>query len=143
MRGRRKITDKDYERLLEFRAGLRRFLKWSERQAAQAGLSPMQHQLLLAIRGHGEGNGPTIGDVARHLLVKHHSAVELVDRAEAAGLVQRVSNPEDKGRTVRLRCTDEGLRRLQALTAATLEELARAEPHLTSLWDGLEPHDAE
>ena len=76
----RRIDDADYRRLLEFRTGLRRFLHWSEEQARAAGVTPAQHQLLLAIRGH-DGAGPTIGDVADYLLLRHHSAVGLVDRA--------------------------------------------------------------
>src|SRR5919108_2566777 len=60
----RRIGDADYQRLLEFRTGLRRFLHWSEEQAQAAGVSPAQHQLLLAIRGHADARGPTIGDVA-------------------------------------------------------------------------------
>src|SRR5919198_3816810 len=82
-------TDEDYRHLLELRTGLRRFLRWSEEQAQAAGVSPAQHQLLLAIRGHPDPRGPTIGDVAEYLLLRHHSAVGLVNRAQAAGLVER------------------------------------------------------
>ena len=57
-------SNEDYRRLLELRTGLRRFLRWSERQAQAAGLTPAQHQLLLAIRGHPDPRGPTVGDVA-------------------------------------------------------------------------------
>src|SRR5436190_90484 len=96
-------TDADYRRLLELRDGLRRFQHWSEVQAKDAGLTAAQHQLLLAIRGHG--SAPSVSDVAAHLLLKHHSAVELVDRAERAGLVHRVADPDDQ-RVVRLALTD-------------------------------------
>jgi DNA-binding MarR family transcriptional regulator len=81
----RPLEQRDYERLLAFRTGLRRFLRWSGQQAQAAGLTPVQHQLELAIRGHPDPGGPTVGDVAGYLLVRHHSAVELIDRAEAAG----------------------------------------------------------
>jgi DNA-binding MarR family transcriptional regulator len=64
-------TDQDYQRLLELQTGLRRFLRWSGQQASAAGLTPAQHQLLLAIRGHPDPRGPAIGDVANHLLVRH------------------------------------------------------------------------
>ena len=74
------LTDHDYERLLAFRTDLRRFLRWSEQEAAAAGVTPAQHQLLLAIRGNPDPSGPTIGDVAEALLLPHHSAVGLVDR---------------------------------------------------------------
>src|SRR5512133_1292390 len=104
-----RIADADYERLLEFRTGLRRFLRWSEEQAQAAGVSPAQHQLLLAIRGHPDVRGPTIGDVAEYLLLRHHSAVELIDRAEGAGLVRRRQDRDDH-RVVRLELTGRGAR---------------------------------
>jgi DNA-binding MarR family transcriptional regulator len=126
----------EYERLLRFRTGLRRFLRWSAEQAAAAGLTPAQHQLLLAVRGHPDPRGPTVGDVAGYLLLRHHSAVELIDRAQAAGLLERHADRDDS-RTVRLRLTRSGRKRLDTLTAAHLEELARLEPELHSLWDGL------
>jgi DNA-binding MarR family transcriptional regulator len=125
-----------YERLLRFRTGLRQFVRWSAEQAALAGLTPAQHQLLLAVRGHPDRRGPTIGEVAGYLLLRHHSAVELVDRAQAAGLIERQADPDD-GRAVRLRLTARGEERLQALTTAHLEELARLESQLHSLWAGL------
>jgi DNA-binding MarR family transcriptional regulator len=131
------VTDRDYRQLLEFRTGLRRFLRWSADLAAGAGLTPAQHQLLLAVRGHPDPGGPTISDVAGYLLVRHHSVVQLVDRAEAAGLVRRVPDPED-ARAVRLSLTAEGARRLERLTAATTAELARVGPGLSRLWSGLD-----
>lgn len=95
------------ERLLAFRTGLRRFLRWSQDQVAAVGMTPAQHQLLLAVRGHPQPAGPTIRDVAGHLLVHHHSAVELVDRAVAAELVERRQGAGD-ARAVRRRRTAEG-----------------------------------
>lgn len=127
----RRLSDHDFTRLLDFRDGLRQFLHWSEQQAAGAGLTPAQHQLLLVARGHSPA--PSLRDVAGHLLLRHHSAVELVDRAEAAGLVRRSADPND-GRVVRVVLTDEGTRRLDALAAAHLEELSRVGPRLASLW---------
>jgi DNA-binding MarR family transcriptional regulator len=136
----RRLDDADYARLLEFRTGLRRFLRWSEQQAAAAGLTPAQHQLLLAIRGHqgadGAGEVPTIGDVADHLLLRHHSAVELIDRAVAAGLVERRPDPVDQ-RQVRLVLTAAGAQRLEHLSALHLEELTRLGSALRPLTDGL------
>jgi DNA-binding MarR family transcriptional regulator len=119
----RQLSSADYEQLLRFRTGLRRFLRWSEEEAAAVGLTPAQHQLLLAIRGHADATAPTIGDVADALLVRHHSAVGLVDRAEAAGLVRRRVDRDD-ARVVRLALTPAGARRLAHLTTAHLEELA-------------------
>jgi len=128
------LDDSEYARLLGFRDGLRRFLRWSEQQAREAGLTPAQHQLLLAIRGH-EGH-PTIGDIADHLLLRHNSAVELIDRAEGAGLVRRVPDAEDH-RVVHVRLTQSGARRLAALSAAHLEELERLAPQVKPIWKGL------
>ena len=130
-------SDGDYQRLLEFRTELRRFLRWSEEQAAAAGLTPAQHQLLLVVRGHGGERGPTIGDVADSLLLRHHSAVELVDRAEAAGLVTRVADPDDL-RVVRLDLTADAAARLEQLSARHLDELARLTAGLGPLVAGLD-----
>lgn len=131
------LDQQDYERLLAFRTGLRRFLSWSGQQAEAAGITPAQHQLLLAIRGHPDPRGPTIGEIAGYLLVRHHSAVELIDRAATAGLVARRADSED-GRTVRIALTGDGRKRLERLAAAHLEELDRMTSQLHTLWAGLE-----
>jgi DNA-binding MarR family transcriptional regulator len=131
------LDQQDYERLLAFRTGLRRFLSWSGQQAEAAGITPAQHQLLLAVRGHPDPRGPTIGEIAGYLLVRHHSAVELIDRAVTAGLVARRADSED-GRTVRVALTADGRRRLERLAAAHLEELDRMTSQLHTLWAGLE-----
>ncbi len=125
-------TDKDYERLLAFRTRLRRFDQWSRQAAAAHGLTHAQHQLLLAIRGHSGPPGPTIGDVAESLLVKHHTASELVDRTQALGLVQRVRDEGDH-RRVLLRLSEAGLAVLRQLTDVHLEELRRLAPLLGEL----------
>ena len=132
------LATSDYRRLLRFRDGLRTFLKWSEEQAQTAGMTPAQHQLLLAIRGHPGEDAPTIGDVAEHLLLQHHSAVGLVDRAEKAGLVRRSPDREDH-RIVRLSLTSKSRRLLERISAANLEELHRLASHIRPLWEGLEP----
>ena len=134
----RDLDDAEYRRLLQFRIGLRRFLHWSEEQAERAGLTPAQHQLLLAIRGHDGEQGPTIGDVAGYLLLRHHSAVGLVDRAEKAGLVQRQEDSGDR-RVVRLRLTAQGSHLLQQLTSLHLEEIQRLSPRIQEISHGLEP----
>jgi DNA-binding MarR family transcriptional regulator len=130
-------SDEDYRRLLELRTGLRRFLRWSERQATAAGVTPAQHQLLLAIRGHPDPRGPTIGDVAGYLLLRHHSAVGLVDRAERAGLLGRTQDSANLS-AVRLRLTEKGSRQLEALSELHLEELAHLAPTMHALWDALD-----
>ena len=122
------LGDAEYRDLLAFRTAIRRFLHWSEERATALGVTPAQHQLLLAIRGH-EGGSPTIGDVAGSLLLRHHSAVGLVDRAVAADLVERRSDPEDH-RLVRLHLTTLGARRLRQLSGLHLAELRRVMPAL-------------
>jgi len=134
----RHLDDADYRRLLQFRTGLRRFLHWSEEQAERAGLTAAQHQLMLAVRGHDGHQGPTIGDVAGYLLLRHHSAVGLVDRAVKAGLVERHEDPEDR-RVVRLRLTEHGAQTLQRLATLHLEEIKRLAPRIRDLEQGLEP----
>ena len=129
-----KLKDADFARLLAFRDGLRRFQRWSEERAKAVGLTAAQHQLLLAVRGHGPA--PSIREVAEHLLLRHHSVVELVDRAAAAGLVERVHDPKDQ-RVVRLRLTKTGAERVEALAEAHFEELSRLRPRFDSLWDHL------
>ena len=117
-----RLTQRDFERLLEFRVALRRFQRWSEDQAQAAGVTHVQHQLLVAIKGHAGDMPPTVGDLAGYLLLRPHSTVELVDRAEAAGLVERAPDSDD-GRVVRVRLTTEGERILQQLTSAHLDRL--------------------
>jgi uncharacterized protein YeaO (DUF488 family) len=92
----------------------------------------------LAIRGHSDPRGPTIGEVADYLLLLHHSAVGLVDRADAAGLVIRTRDDDDR-RVVRLRLTADGAERLEALSALHLEEIKRLAPQLPGSWEGLAP----
>jgi DNA-binding MarR family transcriptional regulator len=120
----RRPTQAQYEELLGFRTTLRRFLHWSEQQAGAAGLTPAQHQLLLAIKGHGVDPPPSVGDLADHLVSKHHSVVELIDRAVEGGLVERHRDPTD-ARVVRLALTPLGEERIEGLTRLTLEELRR------------------
>jgi DNA-binding MarR family transcriptional regulator len=117
-----RLTRRDFERLLEFRVALRRFQRWSEDQAQTAGLTHVQHQLMVAIKGHPGDMPPTVGDLAGYLLLQPHSAVELVDRAEAAGFVERMPDPDD-GRVVRVRLTATGERILRELTPEHLDRL--------------------
>lgn len=122
-------SDKDYERLLAFRTLLRQFDHWSTAAAEEHGLTHSQHQLLLAVRGHRNGDGPTIGDLAAYLLIKPHTASELAARVQAMGLVERTRDSGDS-RVVRLRLTPEGQERLGRLTKVHLEELRRLGPLL-------------
>jgi DNA-binding MarR family transcriptional regulator len=131
------LSDDDYRRLFAFRSSLRRFLHWSEQEAQAHGVTAAQHQLLLAIAGSGDQQGPTIGDIAEALLLKHHSAVGLIDRAEAGGLVRRTADPRDH-RVVRLALTARGRKRLEVLSRAHLEELHRIAPALEALLRSVE-----
>jgi DNA-binding MarR family transcriptional regulator len=131
------LVEDDYRTLLQFRTELRRFLHWSEQQARDAGLSPAQHQLLLAVRGHPDAKGPTVNEVAEHLVLRQNSAVELIDRAEAAGYVNRVPDPSDR-RIVHIRLTPAARGRLTRLAKAHLEELRRLGPRIHGLVAGLD-----
>ena len=125
----------DYASLLEFRTALRRFNHWSELQAKAVGLTHAQHQLLLAVKGHRGSQEPTIGDVADYLLLRHHSAVELVNRAQAGDLIERHRDTSD-GRIVRLRLTSKGEKCLEQLTALHVAELQQLGPLLQDVIDG-------
>jgi DNA-binding MarR family transcriptional regulator len=132
------VSDEDYHHLLRFRTGMRRFERWSEQQSQSVGLTGAQHQLLLAVRGHPDRRGPTVAEVSEYLLLRHHSVVELVDRAESAGLLRRASDPEDR-RLARLRLTSRGSALLGRLSRTHLDELARLDGPVRELWRGLEP----
>jgi DNA-binding MarR family transcriptional regulator len=119
----RPLRDEDYQSLLAFRTELRGFLRWSEQAAHDAGLTPSLHQLLLVVRGHLAPDGPTIGQAAEELHIRHHSAVELAQRAQNAGLLRRERDPVDH-RQVHLTLTDHGRAQLESLTR---EHLARIE----------------
>ena len=122
-------TDEQYQRLLAFRTALRRFDQWSRAAAEAHGLTHAQHQLLLAVRGSTADGGPSIGEVSEALLVRHHTATELIDRTQQLGLVERVRSAED-ARRVQLRLTAQGHQVLEALTEVHLEELRSLGPLL-------------
>ena len=123
------LSREDYQNLLAFRSALRRFLAWSQGKAGEVGLPPAQYQLLLAIRGHPGDQDPTVGDVAGHLLLKPHSAVELISRAEKAGLVERWIDENDR-RLTRVRLSADGHRRLDELAPTHIHELRQLAPVL-------------
>jgi DNA-binding MarR family transcriptional regulator len=132
------VIPAEYENLLAFRTGLRQFLHWSHSQAQAVGLTPAQHQLMVAVKGHTGDRDPAISDLARYLLLRHHSAVELIDRAAAAGLVERYADARD-GRITRVQLTADGETRLGRLTPAHLDELRTLAPvldHLVDRWRG-------
>jgi DNA-binding MarR family transcriptional regulator len=114
----------DFENLLAFRVTLRRFQRWSEDRAGAAGLTHVQHQLLVAIKGHPGGRPPSVRELADYLLLQSHSVVGLVDRAEGAGFVRRRTDPDD-ARVVRVELTGEGDRLVTELTKVTLTEMRK------------------
>ncbi|RUV85285.1 MarR family transcriptional regulator [Mesorhizobium sp. M1A.F.Ca.IN.020.32.1.1] len=132
------ISQADYQRLSEFRYLIRRFLEFSQLQANEAGLTPRQHQALLAIKGYPGGGPVAVGDLAERLRLRHHSAVELVNRLSEAGLVARDQDKADH-RRVLLQLTPLADDRLAELSAAHLDELARIEPMLKRLLSRQEP----
>ena len=116
-------SQSDIRNLARFRYALRRFLYFSEQVARRVGLTPQQHLLLLGVAAFTDKDSATIGDIADFLQVRHHSAVGLVDRAEAAGLVRREVNPDDQ-RVVCVSLTSDGSRKLRMLTDLHHKELA-------------------
>lgn len=115
--------------LAEFRYELRRFLHFSERAALEAGIQPKQHQLLLQVAGAPENMAVTIAYVAERLGLKHNSAVELVDRSESEGLLERKADPQDRRRAI-LRVTRKGRQLLSRLTGDHARELNERAPQL-------------
>ena len=136
MGGSQELSDDDYRRLAELRHGQRRFLHWSAEEARRVGLTATQHQLLLGIRAWPRVEGPTIGDIADFLYIRHHSAVELVDRAELAGFIAR-QRDETHPAIVRVTLTKAGDTTLRALTESHLRELAELAPTMSALWDAV------
>jgi len=116
---RRVATDSDYRALSEFRYQIRRFLYLGDQIARAAGMEPKQYQLLLAIRGIPEGADPTVGALAERLRLRHHSAVELINRAEKKGFVERSRD----GARVFVRLTRKGERILAKAVKQRLQEL--------------------
>lgn len=119
-----KIADVDYRVLLVFRTALRRYLQWSSEESARLGLTSQQHQLLLALRAHPGPTPPSVRELSEYLLIRHHSAVELVNRVEAAGLLIREVDPSDQ-RVARLRLTPAGESLIEQLSETHLTELQR------------------
>lgn len=134
------LTHEQYEQLLRLRTGLRHFLHWSEEQAVEHGLTPAQHQLLLAVRGSNAQRGPTIGELSRALVLRHHSVVGLVDRAQSAGLVTRQRDPA-RHSLVHVRLTARGKKALRGLALAHLREISELAPAIQALWQAIAAMD--
>lgn len=125
------LTDADYGALADFRFALRQFQAFSDDKASQMGLTPQQHQALLALRA-APVEQATVGFVARRLLLKPHSATGLVDRLEKLGLVTRSPTAVD-GRRIQLLLTPRALDLLANLSAAHRDEIRRLRPLLDEL----------
>lgn len=126
------VTKAEYEMLAAFRYTLRQFLRFSEEAAQAVGLTPQQHQALLAVMGFPERDRITIGELAERLQIQHHSTVGLVDRLEAQGLLTR-EPAEDDRRQVYVRLAPAGLELLARLSSAHKEELRRISPQLNEM----------
>ena len=131
------LTSKDFQALAAFRAALRQFVRFSEEAARDAGLTPQQHQALVAIRGHVGNEPPTVGELAEALQVKHHSAVGLVDRVVQRGFARREPSTVDN-RRVHVVITPAGEDVLRSLTAAHREEHRQLAEVLRRLTDEYE-----
>jgi len=130
------VTAEEYEALAAFRYVLRQFLAFSESAAAGVGLTPQQHQALLAVKGFPGPEPMTIGALAERLRIRHHSAVGLVDRLAAHGLLARRPGRLDR-RQVHLALTAAGTRVLARLSAVHRGELRRVRRHLIALLENL------
>ena len=117
-----KITTEDYRSLSELRYRIRHFLRDGDAVACAAGLEPQQYLMLLTIRGLPQGHTATIRTLAERLALKHHSAVELVDRLESHGYVHRNRAPTDR-RAVLVSLLPRGERVLENVARRRIKEL--------------------
>ncbi len=132
----RPLGDRDYQALARFRARLRHFLHFSEEAARAEGITPAQHQLLLAVRGHPTRDAPSIGDLAEVLQRRTHSIVGLVDRAEEHDLVTSRPDADDARRRL-VELTTRGEDILRRLSALHRTELRRFEDEFLQILDDL------
>ena len=131
-----RLTTRDYARLAAFRHALRKFLRFSEEAAAEAGLTMQHYHAMLVVRSCPEDASVTINDLAKQLLIKHNSAVELVDRLVREDLVAREASTADR-RKVQLRMTQRGRQVLAKLAAMHRRELQRIGPILKGFFGEL------
>jgi len=128
----KKLTLSDYQALAEFRYQIRSFLHFSEQAVKKAGLQRGQYQLMLAIKGMPAGVRPRIRELAGRMEIRHHSAVELVNRLEARGFVHRTRAQDDR-REVLLALTAKGEKVLSELALHHHEELRSTGPELAAV----------
>jgi DNA-binding MarR family transcriptional regulator len=125
----KQLSKSQYEMLAAFRYALRQFLHFSEAAAHAAGITPQQHQALLAIKGFPGRDHVTLGELAERLQLRHHSAVGLVDRLEAEKLLWRAPSAQDR-RQVFVRLTHRGEKVLEKLSSTHSKQLKRIGPEL-------------
>ena len=129
-------TQPNFKAMAELRYQIRRFLRFSENAARQAGIEPQQHQLLLAVRGLPDVLKPTIGVLAERMQLQHHSTVELIDRLVERGFLFRLRSTDDK-RQVLVKLTHDGEEFLERLSLHHLQELQSAGPAFVKILQGL------
>jgi DNA-binding MarR family transcriptional regulator len=123
------LTKQDFEALARFRFGIRRYLRFSEETVRGHGITPQQYQLMLALKGFPGRDWAVVRELADRLQLRHHSVVELVNRAQTQGLVHRTADPDD-ARAVRVVLTDQGEELLGRLSALHRDELRRMDDAL-------------
>lgn len=136
------LSKAEYETLASFRYALRKFLRFSEERAAAAGLTPQQHQALLAIKGFPERDRITIGELAERLQIEHHSAVGLADRLAGQSYLKRVRGTGDR-RQVFVELTARGEKVLAKLSMVHEDQLRKVGPEIAMLLSELAANDRE
>jgi DNA-binding MarR family transcriptional regulator len=121
-RSSKPMSLRQYRALADFRYELRRFLRYSEQVTRRHGVTPLQYQLLLQVKGYPGREHATVGELAERLQAKHHGAVALISRCEEAGLVARRSSEEDR-RAVLVELTAKGERLIERLAQLHRNEL--------------------
>jgi DNA-binding MarR family transcriptional regulator len=130
------LTKQDFEALARFRFGIRQYLRFSEETVRRHGLTPQQYQVMLALKGFPGRDWAVVRELADRLQLRHHSVVELINRAQTQGLVHRTSDPDD-ARAVRVQLTDLGEQLLGRLSALHRNELRRMDTVLAlPRWHG-------
>jgi DNA-binding MarR family transcriptional regulator len=136
------LNDADYRALADWRRSLREFLTFSEQVALSGGLTAQQYQAILAIKARSQGANFSIGDLARELMIRPQSGVELVDRLEAGGLAVRVTDPGDRRRTM-LTLTNKAEQLLSQLATTHLHEIGGMAPMLEQLLGRIRNRDTD
>ena len=119
----------DFKAMAELRYQIRRFLRFSENAAREAGIEPQQHQLLLSVRGLPDNLKPTVGVLAERMQLQHHSTVELIDRLADRGFLCRLRATDDR-RKVLVKLTHDGEEFLDKLSLHHLQELQSTGPEV-------------